>query len=99
MPELLIAHKIKFLDEVIKASRIGKKKKFHNLIRTDMNNMVNERDKEFANDHRFLENEKFKVMMAFMEQLAVNYQKVHYAPHNEWDCTLAHASTAFLISL
>ena len=85
MPELLIAHKIKFLDEVIKASKIEKKKKFHNLIRTDMNNMVNERDKEFANDHRFLENEKFKVMMAFMEQLAVNYQKVHYDPHNEWD--------------
>ena len=50
-----------------------------------MNNMVNERDKKFANDHRFLENEKFKVMMAFMEQLAVNYQKVHYDPHNEWD--------------
>lgn len=61
-----------------------------------MNNMINERDKEFANDHRFLENEKFKVMMAFMEQLAVNYQKVHYDPHNEWDCTLAHASTASL---
>lgn len=55
-----------------------------------MNNMINERDKEFANefsrfvngkmcsaskvgaefanDHRFLVNEKFKVMMAFMEQ-------------------------------
>ena len=57
-----------------------------------MNDMINERDKEFAtefsrfvngkmgsasklgaefaNDHRFLVNEKFKVMMAFMEQLA-----------------------------
>ena len=99
MSELLIARKINSLDEVVKASRIGKKKKFHNLIRTDMNNMVNERDKEFANDHRFLENEKFKVMMALMEQLAVNYQKVHYDPHNEWDCTLAHASTAFFLSL
>ena len=96
MPELLIAYKTNSLDEVIKASRIGKKKKFHNLIRTDMNDMINEKDKEFANDHRFLVNEKFKVMMAFMEQLAVNYQKCHYGPRNEWDCTLGHASTACL---
>ena len=64
-----------------------------------MNDMINEKDKELANDHRFLVNEKFKVMMAFMEQLAVNYQKCHYDPHNEWDCTLAHASTAFFLSL
>lgn len=100
MSELVIARKINSLDEVVKASRIGKKKKFHNLIRTDMNDMINERDKEFANefsrfvngemcaapkvdaefanDHRFLVNEKFKVLMAFMEQLAVNYQKGYY---------------------
>ena len=47
---------------------------------------------EFANDHRFLVNEKFKVMMAFMEQLAVNYQKGYYDLRNEWACTLAHAA-------
>ena len=46
MPELLIARKINSFDEVVKASIIGKKKKFHNLIRTDMNDMINERDKE-----------------------------------------------------
>ena len=92
MSELLIARKINSLDEVVKASKIGKKKKFHNLIRTDMNDMINERDKEFANDHRFLVNEKFKVMMAFMEQLAVNYQKSYYDPRNEWACTLAYAA-------
>lgn len=79
-----------------------------------MNDMINERDKEFANefsrfvngkmcsaskvgaefanDHRFLVNEKFKVMMAFMEQLAINYQKGYYALRNEWACTLAHAA-------
>ena len=79
-----------------------------------MDDMINERDKEFAtefsrfvngkmgsasklgaefaNDHRFLVNEKFKVMMAFMEQLAVNYQKGYYDPRNEWACTLAHAA-------
>lgn len=33
MSELLIARKINFLNEVVKASRIEKKKKFHNLIR------------------------------------------------------------------
>ena len=47
MSELLIARKINSLDEVVKASRIGKKMTFHNLIRTDM---INERDKEFANE-------------------------------------------------
>lgn len=79
-----------------------------------MNDMINERDKEFANefsrfvngkmcsaskvgaefanDHRFLVNEKFKVMMAFMEQLAINYQKGYYDLRNEWACTLAHAA-------
>ena len=73
-----------------------------------MNDMINERDKEFANefsrfvngkmcsaskvgaefanDHRFLVNEKFKVMMAFMEQ------KGYYDLRNEWACTLAHAA-------
>jgi hypothetical protein len=29
---------------------------------------------ELANDHRFLVQEKFKVAMYFIEQLAVNYQ-------------------------
>ena len=36
MSELLIARKINSFDEVVKASIIGKKKKFHNLIRTDI---------------------------------------------------------------
>lgn len=79
-----------------------------------MDDMINERDKEFAtefsrfvngkmgsaskvgaefaNDHRFLVNEKFKVMMAFMEQLTINYQKGYYDLRNEWACTLAHAA-------
>ena len=76
-----------------------------------MDDMINERDKEFATEFsRFvngkmcsasklgaefandLVNEKFKVMMAFMEQLAVNYQKGYYDPRNEWACTLAHAA-------
>lgn len=35
--------------------------------------------KEWANDHRFLVNEKFKVVMAFMEQLAENYKQGCYA--------------------
>ena len=50
MPELLIARKINSFDEVVKASIIGKKKKFHNLTFTDMNDMINERDKEFATE-------------------------------------------------
>ena len=34
--------------------------------------------REWANDHRFVVNEKFKVVMAFMEQLAENYKQGCY---------------------
>ena len=44
---------------------------------------------EFANDHRFLVQEKFKVAMFFIEQLAANYQKGYYDPRDEWACKLA----------
>ena len=45
MPDLMVACKINSLDEVVRASRIGKKKKFHTLIRTDMNEITNEKSK------------------------------------------------------
>ena len=44
---------------------------------------------ELANDHRFLVQEKFKVAMYFIEQLAANYQKGYYDPRDEWACKLA----------
>lgn len=52
---------------------------------------------ELANDHRYLVNEKFKVMMGFMEQLAKNYKNGHYDPRNEWACKLASTALDCLI--
>lgn len=42
-----------------------------------------------ANDHRYLVNEKFKVVVAFIEELAVCYHKRQYDQRNEWACHLA----------
>lgn len=52
--------------------------------------------KEWANDHRFLVNEKFKVVMAFMEQLAENYKQGGYDPRDEWACQLANEAIEHL---
>ena len=76
MPELVIARKINSFDEVVKASIIGKKKKFHNLIRTDMNDMINERDKYtfYGQDFKFsveLENDD---MEAFIDNIHEYYE-------------------------
>lgn len=46
---------------------------------------------ELANDHRFLVQEKFKVVMFFIEQLADNYKKGYFDPRDEWACKLANA--------
>lgn len=42
-----------------------------------------------ANDHRYLVNEKFKVVVAFIEELAVCYHKGQFDRRNEWACHLA----------
>ena len=42
-----------------------------------------------ANDHRYLVNEKGKVVFAFLERLADDYQKGHYDQRDEWACRLA----------
>jgi hypothetical protein len=47
---------------------------------------------ELANDHRYLVNEKFKVVLAFMEKLAVDYRNGHYDLRDEWACKLASAA-------
>ena len=45
--------------------------------------------KELADDHRYLVNEKAKLMFYFMEQLAENWHKGRYDQRNEWACRLA----------
>lgn len=42
-----------------------------------------------ADDHRYLVNEKAKLMFYFMEQLAENWHKGRYDQRNEWACRLA----------
>lgn len=51
---------------------------------------------ELANDHRYLVQEKFKVAMYFIEQLADNYKKGYYDPRDEWACKLAAATIEHL---
>lgn len=48
--------------------------------------------RELANDHRYLVNQKLKVVMAFMEQLAEDYKDGYYDQRNEWACRLAAAT-------
>ena len=47
---------------------------------------------ELANDHRYLVNEKFEVVMGFIEQLAKDFKQGHYDPRDEWACKLASAA-------
>ena len=76
MSELLIARKINSFDEVVKASIIGKKKKFHNLIRTDMNDMINERDKYtfYGQDFKFSVELEDDDMEAFIDNIHEYYE-------------------------
>ncbi|MGL5016042.1 MAG: sulfide:quinone reductase [Bacteroidales bacterium] len=52
---------------------------------------------ELANDHRYLVNEKFKVLMAFMERLASDYKSGDYDLRNEWACKLASQAIDSLV--
>jgi len=45
--------------------------------------------KALADDHRYLVNEKAKLMFSFMEQLAENWHKGRYDRRNGWACRLA----------
>ena len=45
-----------------------------------------------AADHRYLVNEKGKVMFYFMETLAADWRKGRYDQRNEWACRLTAAA-------
>lgn len=45
--------------------------------------------REMANAHRYLQQEMFKVCLAFIGQLAKNYQQGYYDERNEWASRLA----------
>lgn len=48
-----------------------------------------ETGRALAADHRYLVNEKGKVMFYFMEALAADWRKGRYDQRNEWACRLA----------
>ena len=50
-----------------------------------------------ADDHRYLINEKGKVVFAFLERLANDYQKGRYAQRDEWVCRLAAEAIEHLV--
>lgn len=50
-----------------------------------------------ADDHRYLINEKGKVVFAFLERLANDYQKGRYDQRNEWVCQLAAETIEHLV--
>lgn len=45
--------------------------------------------KEMAQSHRYLQQEMFKVCLAFIGQLAKNYQQGYFDERNEWASHLA----------
>lgn len=43
-----------------------------------------------ANDHRYLQQEMFKVCYEYVRKLSENYEKGYYDPRNEWACKTAN---------
>lgn len=43
-----------------------------------------------ANDHRYLQQEMFKLCMEFIKKLADNYNRGWYDDRNKWACQTAH---------
>ena len=43
-----------------------------------------------ANDHRYLQQEKFKVMLEYIRIMAENYENSFYDPRNEYACLTSH---------
>ena len=50
-----------------------------------------------ADDHRYLINEKGKVVFSFLERLANDYQKGRYDQRDEWVCQLAAETIEHLV--
>lgn len=48
---------------------------------------------EMAKEHRYLQSEMFKVCIAYMKQLAINYHKGYFDGRNEW--AVKTAATAY----
>lgn len=45
---------------------------------------------QMANDHRYLQQEMFKICYEYIRILAMNYEHNQYDPRNEWACETAN---------
>ena len=52
--------------------------------------------REMAQSHRYLQQEMFKVCLAFVGQLAKNYQQGYFDERNEWASHLAAEAYEYL---
>lgn len=50
-----------------------------------------------AQDHRYLVQERFKLMLEYFKELAKNERKGFYDPRNEWACKCARVAIDALI--
>lgn len=50
-----------------------------------------------AQDHRYLVQERFKLMVEYFKELAKNERKGHYDPRNEWACKCARVAIDALV--
>ena len=44
---------------------------------------------KMGNDHRYLQNEMFKVCLEYIKLLAANYKKRYYDPRNSYACKMS----------
>ena len=52
-----------------------------------------------ANEHRYLQNEMFKVCLAYIKQLAKAYENNSYDLRNEWACMTSFRIQGFIETL
>lgn len=63
-------------------------KRFSDFVNGEMCS-AKETGRALADDHRYLVNEKAKVVFAFLAQLADDYRNGHYDERDAWACRLA----------
>lgn len=64
-------------------------KQFEDFVNGGMDS-ADEVGKQMANAHRYLQQEMFKVCIAYIKQLAYNGRDGRYDPRNEWSAKTAN---------
>lgn len=75
---------------------------FASFFASFVNGKMHSREKVaelMANEHRYLQNEMFKVCLAYMKKLAENYNNGRFDARNEYACQLSSAMVGALKDL